>query len=451
MKAGLLITFLTTFLVAAAWPQTDQTMQPSSPTPWLATVNGDSGSLAFSSEAERVNLLRAGLALSSGYDDNAFSTATNHVGNVSFMVSPSISITEATTRAFWTFNYNPGFQWNQRLPQSHQASHDLDFNLQFRLTERFTARIHENYLDSSTSFRGISENPLLPGGSVLHQPNQSVITPLAKQVVNVTSLDLIDQIGEGTSIGASGSFNSLNYHETPDVAGAPLFNNQSWSADIFYNHSLSRRHSVGVTYSFQKIATFGPIREHVETQTIMMFYTVNPTPSMKLSFFVGPDRVVANDEFLLVLGPVLIPVSETNSKWLVDEGVTFGWQGQRTSAQFNFIHQVNDGGGLTGAVETHAVTAGFRRQLAAAWTAHVALDYGNNDPIGRAYGSAFSSVVGTIGADRQLGDHLSIGMRYSRGSQKHGAYGSGGSYGNSANHNWVWITVGYHFSRPLGR
>jgi hypothetical protein len=443
MRPSLLIACLLTFMAGTLWSQADEPQ-------WLATVNGDLGNLAFSSEAEKVNILSAGLVLSSGYDDNAFSTSTNRVGNVSYQVSPSISITEARRRVFWVFSYNPGFYWTQRSSQRYSVSHDLDFNLQYRLAERLTARIRESYLDSSTAFTGINENSLLPGGNALHQPNQSVITPLAKQIANVTSLDLIDQIGEGTSVGVSGNFNKLNYHESGTISSASLFSNESWSASAFYNHSLSPRHSIGVTYSLQKIVTFGQIREHVDTHSVTLFYTLKPTSSTKLSFFAGPNRTTVNDKFILVFGPFLFPISLTHSTWLVDEGMTFGWQGQRNSAELNFIHHVTDGGGLTGAVQLYAVTGGFRRQLSAAWTADIGLNYGKNDPLGRAYGNAFSNAMGTIGVDRKLGDHLTAGVRYGRGSNSY-TYASVSSYGNSANHNWAWITVAYHFSRPLGR
>jgi hypothetical protein len=442
MRISLLVACVLTLMAGTLWSQADQPQ-------WLATANGDLGNLAFSSEGT-VNVLSAGLALTSGYDDNAFSTSRSHVGNVSYLVAPSISITEARRRVFWALDYNPGFYWNHRLSQRYEASHNLDFNSQFRLTERLTARIRESYLDSSTAFMGIKENNTFPGGNALNQSNQSVITPLAKQIMNVTSLDLIDQIGESTTVGASGNFNKLNFHESGTINTVPLFSNESWSASAFYNHNLTLRHSIGVTYSLQKIATFGQIREHVDTQSIMLFYTFKPTSSTKLSFFAGPNRTTVNDKFNLVFGPFLIPFSETHSSWLVDEGMTFGWQGQRNSAEFNFIHHVTDGGGLTGAVQLYGVTAGFRRQVSAAWIADIGLNYGRNDPLGRAYGNGFSSAMGDIGVERKLGDHLTVGMRYGRGFNRYTA-ANVSSYTNSANHNWAWITVAYHLSHPLGR
>lgn len=449
MKQTLAVTLLFVSLGVQGWSQADPS-QSSSQNPWHPAVNGESGSLAFSSEAEKVNLFSGGLTLSSTYDDNALSSGANRIGNVGYMVMPSLSITEARTRTLWTLNYNPGFVWNQRLSTQYQADHNLDFNLQYRLTEHLSARIHDKFIDQSTSFNRLNENPLLPGGNVLNQPNQSVITPLANQLTNVTNVDLVDQIGEGTSIGVSGNFNKLIFRNTSNGA-VQLFDNESWGGDAFYSHHLSARRAVGVTYTFQKIATFGQDLQHAQSQSVLLFYTVDLKPGMTLSLFAGPDRSTTNDRFQLAVGPILIPINITESRWLVDEGATFAWQGQKTSARINLIHHVTDGGGLTGAVQIYSAGFGLRRQMSEAWTGDFALNYGDNNPLSHAYGNAFSGFGGSIGLDRTLGEHLSVGMRYGRDFQRSQEYGTKSSPSYLANHNRAWITVAYHFSRPLGR
>lgn len=447
----ILATFLLIFVaLGTAWSQSDDAA-PSSTPMGRAAVNGDTGSLAFSSE-ENQNLLSGGLNLSSTYDDNAFLTnSAKQAGNVGHMISPYITITEVRPRAQFMFNYTPGFTWNQRLSQRFQADHSVGLNFQYRLTERLTARVHENFQDMSTSFDPIAQNPSLPGGNILHQPNQSVITPLAKQLMNVSDLDLIDQVGEATTIGISGSFNMLKYSNREDASNVQLFNNQLWSADAFCSHQLSHKQSIGVTYTLQKIATFGSTREHTTSSSAVIFYTFLPSAHTMLSFFAGPDRVTVNDQFKFSFGPFVIPISETHSRWLVDEGMTFAWQGQRTSAQLNFIHHISDGGGLTGAVQLYSALAGLRRQLSANWTVDLGVTYGNNNPLSKQYGNAFSGISGTIGVDRNLGEHFTVAMRYGRARQRYQIYGLANTPGNSPNHNIGAITLSYRFSRPLGR
>jgi hypothetical protein len=449
MKHAVAIPLLLVLLAVQGWSQSDSS-QSSNQTPYHPVMNGDSGSLAFSGESERVNLLSGGVTLASSYDNNALASATgDEISNLGYMINPSLSIIEQRTQTLWTLNYNPGFLWNQQLPQRYMADHNLDFTFQYRITERLSARVHDSFIDQSSSFNALNQNPLLPGGNVLNAPNQSILTPLTTQLTNVTNLDLVDRIGEGTNIGVSGNFNKLNFSDT-STSPVQLFDNEAWGGQAFYSHRLTERHTVGVTYTFQDIATFGEILEHSQTQSVLLFYTLNLKPGMTVSVFAGPDHTTTDAQFLYSLGPVSVPINLTGSMWLADEGATFTWQGEQTSAQIKLIHHVTDGGGLTGAVQLYSAIAGLRRQISKAWTGDIDLNYGDNNPLSHYFGNAFSGFGGTIGLNRTLGEHFSVGMRFGRDRQRYEAYGLTNSSSFSANHNQAWITVTYHFSRPLG-
>jgi len=447
MKQNLAITILLLSLAVPAWTQ-DEASQPSQ-SAWHPALNGDTGSLAFSGESETVNQLSGGVTLSTTYDDNAFSSNTDRVSNLGYGVMPNLSITEVRARTLWSLNYNPGFTWNQRMSTKYSASHNLDFNGQYRLTEHLSARLHDNFVNQNSSFNLVNQNSLLPGGNVLSQPNQSVITPLVKQLTNTTNADLEDLIGENTNIGVSGSFNKLNFQEKSS-SPITLYNNESWSGAAFYAHRLSARHSVGVNYTFQDFLTFGQMRERSQSQSVVLFYTFTPNPGVKFSIFAGPDYSVTNSQFQLNLGIFTIPINHTESMWLADEGANFSWQGQKTSARIDLIHHVTDGGGLTGAVQIYSGTLGLRRQISKTFTGDLALNYGDNNPLSHTFGSAFSGYGGSIGLEKVIGDHVSVAMRYGRAYQRYGQYGAG-TANSSADHNQALVTVNYHFSRPLGR
>jgi hypothetical protein len=447
MKHNLAVTFILVLCAAQSWSQSDSS-QSNNPPPYHPSVNGDSGSLAFSSEAERINLLSGGFTLSSTYDDNAFSSPKDPIGSVGYMVMPNLSIVESTARTRWALNYNPGFIWNQRGSSQYQADHNLDFNSQYRVTERLTARIHENFVDESSSFDELNQNPLLPGTNVLSQPNPSVLTPLTNQKFSITNADLVDQTGEATNIGASGNFNKLSFQDT--ISGpVQLLNNESWGGDAFCSHYFTARQSLGVTYTFQNIATFGEILEHAQTQSMLLYYTVNLRPGVTLSLFSGPDHTITKDQFAYDLGPVAVPITQHQSMWLADEGATFGWQGQQTSVRIDLIHHVTDGAGGTGAVQLYSAVAGVRRQLSRAWTGDIALNYDHNNPLSHYFGNAFADYVGSAGLDRTIGEHFSVAVRYGRYFQRFEAFGTNSS-NYSANHNRAWVSFSYHFSHPLG-
>jgi hypothetical protein len=449
MKPILILALLLTSLATQAWAQTDSS-QSSSQTPWHPTMNGESGSLAFLPEAQKVNLLSGGFTVAGTFDDNAFSTFDDHVGSFGYTVTPNLSITEMRPQTLFTLNYSPSFLWSQRSPVEYQWGQNADSTFQARLTERATVRMHENFVDESTAFSQLNEVPLLTGGVVLNQSNQSVITPLTTARTNASTVDLMDQVGEDTSVGATGTFNKLDFEDTGPSA-APLFDNQSWSGQVFYSHHLSPQHTAGVTFTFQKFSTFGQILEHTQSENAILYYRVDFRPGVFASVFAGPDHSIANDQYQLTLAPgVSLPVSQTNSMWLLDEGITFGWQGQRTSARVNLVHYVTDGGGLAGAVRLYSGQFDVRTQLSKTLTAELALNYGDDDPLSHAYGNTtFAGYGGTIGLERMLGDHFTVGMKYGRYSQKFEQFPAT-TPTFPADHNQGWITITYRFTRPLG-
>src|SRR5215469_3002491 len=439
-------------LVASGWSQSVDSAPPEqSPLPWQPTVNGSSGSLAFSWELERTNLLSGGLTLNATYDDNALPSSPSRVGSIGGSVMPNISIAETRDKMQMSLNYSPGFALNQRLPQRSSSDHDLDFDFFYRIAERLAMHVEDSLVDTNSSFQHFDLNPTSPGGNVAQQPNNSTITPLSHQLTSISNLDVMYQVSEATTAGVSGSFNKLSFADVLEGGGsaANLMDDESWSAGAFYSYRLSPRNTLGATYTLRRISTFGDIREHATSQSVLTFYRLQLRSRMTLTFFVGPDHVSTNDRFLY-LG--FFPVSVNQRRWTADEGATWGWEGQRTSSQISFLHHVTDGGGLTGAVQLYSATAGLRRQLSAGWIGEAGLNYGKNDPLGFQYfGSAFWSITGTAALNRTIGEHFELGVHYGRAFQGYPGNPGPTVQALSNNHNLGWVSLGYHFAHPLGR
>jgi hypothetical protein len=420
--------------LTAGYVDTSEAVSPA--TPWLPTaLNGETGSLAFESESARSNLLSSGLTLVTSYDGNALSNNAHRVGNVGLTIVPNISLSELRGATLIQLNYGIGLTQNQRLSPERNVAQNLDLNLQYRFTERLTARIHEALVYNTTSFDRLSQDTLQPGGSVLHQSNQSAITPLATSLNNLTGLDLIYQLGERTIVGGSGYFTNLHFVNNAVASSTQLLDNQSVSADAFYSTRFSQRQAVGVTYSLQKLTTFSRVAEHTSSDRMLLFYTLYPTPGVMLSFFAGPDRVTTH------IQPI------TLSNWFTCAGATLGWQGQRTSAQVSFVHDVTDGGGLTGTVRTSSVTVNLRRRFTPKWAGDVSVNYGKNDPL--VFDNSFYGVTAIAGVQRTVGERLLIGMRYARQYQY---YETSASLAPrpSVSRNIVWFSIAFRFVRPLG-
>jgi hypothetical protein len=408
-------------------------------TPWLPNaINGETGSLDFLSSSERSNWVSAGITVSSTYDDNALSTNNQKVGNVGYMVAPEISLQESRTRSSLGLSYSPGFTFNQRLSPNYDAEHNLNFNFSYRLTERLTARFHDGLVYGTTSFDKMTESQFALGENVLHRQNDAVITPLTNRLTNSAGVDLVDQIGETTMIGASGNFSRLHFLGTPSNSSVVLSDNQMWSADAFYSTRVSRRNSIGFTYTHQNLQTYDGIGQRVDSDSLLLFYTVYVKRGVSLSFLGGPNYTTVRTQ------------SNTTKQlqWVPEAGTTLGWQGLRTSFQAGAIYSVTDGGGLTGAVRSYSVNAGLRQQFTRQWSANVGLNYSYDDPLGSSAGNTFYAVNGTAGIQRTIAQRVSIALMYGRDHQ---------SFNNKlivtnplADHNRGWVSISYHFSHPLG-
>lgn len=404
-------------------------------TPWLPNaVNGETGSVALF-EGGAVNFIAAGVSVAGAYDDNAFSRNDGKVGNVGYMVAPNVALHESRPRTDLSLSYSPGLTFNQRTSPHYSAAHNLAFDFQYRLTEHVTTRLREGLVYGATSFNSSTETQFESSGSVLHQSNLAVMTPLASRLTSSSGADLIDQIGEKTIVGVSGDFTRLHFLNGSSTSG--LLDNESWGADGFYSTRVSANSSIGLTYSHQNLETLGSLGEHTNSDSGLIFYTLYPKPRVTLSFFAGPSYVTNH------LGP------SEQSTWLVDGGLTLGWQGARTNIQLSAIHNLSDGGGLTGAVRSYSVSSAIRREFAHQFVGTVDLSYSENSVLAASSGDRFYAIDGTVGIQKTILQRFGVALMYGRDHQT--ATNTGVLSNVLSDHNRAWASVSYSFSRSLGR
>jgi len=114
-----------------------------------APVSGEGYSMGFTSET-RSNYLRGGLTFGSAYDTDATTGANGQaVSEVSYTVSPTISLDQTRSRFHWLFNYSPGFTFYQKTSALNQANQNLGVNLSYRLSPHVTLSLRDSFLKKS--------------------------------------------------------------------------------------------------------------------------------------------------------------------------------------------------------------------------------------------------------------------------------------------------------------
>src|SRR5205814_3838961 len=202
------------------------------------------------------NYLRGGLNVGGTYDDNAFLTPHNIIGNTTFSVFPNISLDQTRSRIKWALSYAAGLTVNERLTSRNSGSHDLNFDSQFRLSPHVNLRIAEDFSLTSGFFDSGNGTTSGNGG-----PNASLFQPLSKQRSSSTVAEANYHVALQDLIGVSGSFSDLHFSDVPGNVSPSfnLTNTRTIAGSAFWLHGFGRDWA-GVNYRFQRI-TFDPNRE----------------------------------------------------------------------------------------------------------------------------------------------------------------------------------------------
>jgi hypothetical protein len=402
-----------------------------------AFLGGPKMSLAFPAESERSNYLRAGLNVGATYDDNALLTPTNTLGNTAFSFFPNISIEQARPRMKWTLGYAAGLTVNDRL--SNMGSQDLNFSSQFRLSPHVNLRIAEDFSVTSGFFDSGNGGSIIGNGG----PNANLLTPLSKQTSSSTVAEANYHFALKDVIGGSGSFSNLHFSDVP--AGVTLTNTRTAAASAFWLHGLFGRDWAGISYRFQRVI-FDPSGETL-VHSIMVVDTITLPGRLTVSGFVGPEY---SDNRGLV--PVTGEFSHF-SDWTVAGGAEVGWKKEHTSVAAGYLRQVSNGGGVLGVVRFQGVHGEVRQQLLPAWAVAVGASYGKNNSLTvPSAGSAGKINSATVAAslERNLGKSLGLRVGYEHDWQEQIGVEDPSLQG-TAQRNRFSVTLGYQWSRPLGR
>ncbi len=126
-----------------------------------------------------------------------------------------------------------------------------------------------------------------------------------------------------------------------------------------------------------------------------------------------------------------------------------GWQGRLTSFAVSASRAINDGGGLSGAVQAISANASVRRQIIRNLSTSLGGSYADNnmlDPLA-IFNTSGHTVSGSASVQRQVGEHLNLQLQY---MHLHQSYSDVAVLSAAPNRDRVAVNISYQFSRPLG-
>ena len=301
-----------------------------------------------------------------------------------------------------------------------------------------TLSLHDSFQKSSN----VLNQPDLTAAGPVTGGTQGVVTtviaPLADQLSNNGNFEITYQFSANGMIGGSGTFTNLHYTDPAQVPG--LYDSSSQGGSSFYNHRLSKKQYLGVTYQYQRIVAYPPVAQsETQTHAVLAFYTFYPQPKLSLSFSGGPQHWNV-DQF---------PLPSAQS-WSPAVTASIGWQARHTNLAASYSRMVSGGGGLLGAFHSNAANLSLSQQLSRNWNAQVSGAYSINKtvtPLLFLSGSGHS-ISGSASIQRALGRYLNAEAGYMR---LHQSYNNIAAISTAPDTNREWISISYQFVRPLGR
>jgi hypothetical protein len=410
-----------------------------------AMLGGARLSLALRSESERSNYLRAGLNVGATYDDNTLLTPHQTLSDTTYSVFPNISMEQVRPRMTWKLGYAGGLTVNERLTNRNQGSHDLNFDSQFRLSPHVNLHVAENFLLTSGFFDSGNGAGLGIGGG---GSNGTLNTPLSRQRSSSTVVEADYHFALRDIAGASGSFYDLHFDSV--AQGFTLNNSRTASGSAFWLHGFGRDW-LGVDYTFQRVKIEGTSDNpggETRTHSILAVDTVRLSNRFTISAFGGPEY--SENQGLVATGGGTV---QNFNEWSFAGGADIGWQQDHTSVTAGYSRRVSDGGGLLGVVRVQGLHGEVREQLRPGWAASLAGSYGNNKSLTiPVQGNADRINAASLGAsiERNLGKSLALRAGYVHEFQEQFG-GQNTDLQGPAHRNRFSLTLGYQWSRPLGR
>jgi hypothetical protein len=227
-------------------------------------------------------------------------------------------------------------------------------------------------------------------------PLQTIDTGIADRLGNTAWAETDYALSRQTQVTFEGSYGLL------DFLGAGYVNGAEIQGRVGYDHVLSPKNTMGVSYDFTK-NKFGGTSQSIEIQSVQLSY--GRTLVGRLAWQIGGGPALQDFQNYVLL-------SGRRLSWNLYSGLTYN--SRRTGYTLMYFHGTTLGSGVFFGAQTDMVTASVSRPLTRFWSASAYAGYARNSNL--AASSVFSNLFenwyinGDIG--RQLGRQVRFDLNY---------------------------------------
>lgn len=392
---------------------------------------------------ERANVLSGGLVVTASYTDNLmlFGTTTP---DETYAFLPTINFDRRTPRHEESLNYSTGFTMYQTYSQLNSVTQNGSASFRYHLTPYAVVSVYDGF---SQNYNMYTQGNPFAGGTVSGTggsgaPGTSgtpLIEPYANQLSNSSNASVEYQYSKNSMIGASGSYYFLQFSGSSYIS--QLSNQDTTSGNAFFSRRFGRSYA-GLTYQFAKFVTH-PYGSYTVSDTALGFYTHYFTPTFSISLLGGPEHYTSWSE----------STPTRTGAWTPAVQGSVGWQIARANLAASYSHIVSGAGGLIGTFHSDTGSLSSQVMLSRVWSTGANVGYSHfentiSTPTTFGYFSGGDSVFGGINLRRRIAESLSMEAGY---AHAHQIYPGITTTSSSEDSNRAYLSISYHFNRPLGR
>jgi len=391
----------------------------------------------------RSNYLSGGINFNTAYNSNVYAGGTGSpVSDMTYSIFPTIAFKRTTSRQVESVRYSPGFTFYQDTTSLNAVNQFANVDFEYRPSPHTTLSLGDTFQQNSNPFTQPGLSGTTVSGST-QNPTGGLIAPYAKSIREDAWGTLRYQFDRNGMIGGGGNFQLIHYPNPEEAAG--LYDSTSGGGTGFYNRRLSGSQYLGVTYQYSIYSTspVSPISlpgTTSQTNSIFLFYTRYLNSVVSFSVSGGPQHLNTNTSGMF-----------TTTSWTPGGMVSMGWQTNRSTFAANYSYTLSAGDGLRGPYNSNNANVSGSWKFSRLWTAELAGAYAGTKSATDFISSSTqdgSTFLFNASLERAIGEHLTLEGGY---QYLYENYNQLPSVSISPNNNREYVSVGYTFSRPLGR
>lgn len=411
---------------------------------------GQQASLSYAGQEAPSNVLLLSAGSETSYDSNVLGgRGPAAVGDSLFALGPHVSVLHQGLRFGVEVDYQPYFQFYQRMTQYDRVNQALSVDTKLALSSHWALRLRDSFMSQTGLYQPLLGSSFVDNLGFPTRLNTSVYVPSALQRDNDARFDVTYQRSASASVSFFGGYGQLDFLGQP-LSGQQLLNTKSETAGGEYTYRLSEHVTLGALTLLQRFSSSGSSPQGspsgVIAASILASLAWHLRPTVAANAFFGPQY--SRPDGLPGVGSSLVQSNANQLSWAA--GGTISKQAGQTAVFVSAYRMVTDGGGLVAYVRNSALDVGLRRRLVRHWDVTWDVAVAQNKVLDFGLGSSsIPSQSISFGLQHPIGDRLTARLNYSLMRQN-----GSGLLPSVADFNRNLITLGifYQVRRiPLGR